>query len=206
MCDISSKFRWNPFIAFSMMMLTNRDPENQDNILFPRGYCNIPEMLQIVPCVKSILKTVTVKITSPRTADGKIHVGPVNLLYIIMFKIRKIKPNSGLVQHKPKSFHGDCENFMKIHLSIFPYVANSHGIPRKKWQKNYMQRVDNNIPKMLQIVSCVWPILKISWKSIHPFFHNYSFIYHKSFMVVSFRGIVIFWHLDIKAHRILKRF
>ena len=39
---------------------------------------------------------------------GKAHVGLVNLLSIIMFKIRKIKPNSGSVQQKPKSFHGDC--------------------------------------------------------------------------------------------------
>ena len=48
--------------------------------------------------------TVTVKITGPQTAAGKTHVGPVNLLYIIMFKIKKIKPNSGLVRQKPKSF------------------------------------------------------------------------------------------------------
>ena len=47
------------------------------------------------------------KITGPRTMAGETHVGPVNLLYIIMFKIGKIKPNSGLVQQKPKSFHVD---------------------------------------------------------------------------------------------------
>ena len=51
--------------------------------------------------------TVTVKITGLRTADVKTHVRPVNLLYIIMFKIRKIKPNSGSVYQKPKSFHSD---------------------------------------------------------------------------------------------------
>ena len=37
---------------------------------------------------------VTVKITGPRTTAGKTHVWPVHLLYIIMFKIRKSKPNS----------------------------------------------------------------------------------------------------------------
>ena len=37
------------------------------------------------------------------------HVGPVvNLLFIIMFKIRKIKPNSGSVRQKPKSCHCAC--------------------------------------------------------------------------------------------------
>ena len=35
----------------------------------------------------------TVKITGPQTADDKTHVRPVNLLYIIMFKIWKMKPN-----------------------------------------------------------------------------------------------------------------
>ena len=40
------------------------------------------------------ISTVTVKITGPQTAAGKTPVGPVNLLYIIMFKIRKIKQNS----------------------------------------------------------------------------------------------------------------
>ena len=55
--------------------------------------------------------SVTVKITGPRTAAGKTHVEPANLLYIIMFKIRDIKPNSGSVQQKPKSFHGDCQLF-----------------------------------------------------------------------------------------------
>ena len=34
----------------------------------------------------------------------KTHVGPVNLLHIIMFKIRKIKPNSSSVRLKLKSF------------------------------------------------------------------------------------------------------
>ena len=54
---------------------------------------------------------VTVKITGLRNAAGKTSVWPVNLLYIIMFKIRKIKPNSGLVRPKllrwcqsPKAF------------------------------------------------------------------------------------------------------
>ena len=43
----------------------------------------------------------------PATNFGKTHVGPVNLLYVIMFKIRKIKPNLSSVRQKPKSFHGD---------------------------------------------------------------------------------------------------
>ena len=60
-----------------------------------------------------LLKAVTVKITGPRTMAGKTHFGLVNLLYIIMFKIRKIKPNSGSVQQKPKSFFlGYCESIV----------------------------------------------------------------------------------------------
>ena len=60
------------------------------------------------------LFTATVKITAPRTAAGKTHVGPVNLLFIIMFKTKKIKPNSGSVQQKPKSFHGDSDCIQHI--------------------------------------------------------------------------------------------
>ena len=63
------------------------------------------------------LITVTMKITSPLTAAGKTHVGPVNLFFIIMFKIRKIKPNSGSVWQKPKSFHGDCYHFVHPEVS-----------------------------------------------------------------------------------------
>ena len=37
--------------------------------------------------------SVTVKVTGLRTAADKKHVGPVNLLYIIMFEMRKIKQN-----------------------------------------------------------------------------------------------------------------
>ena len=51
---------------------------------------------------------VTLKITGPRIAAGKTHVGPVNLLCIIIFKIRKIKPNSRSVRQKPQSSHSDC--------------------------------------------------------------------------------------------------
>ena len=61
----------------------------------------------IMKAAYSPLHAVTVKITGPRTAAGKTHVGPVNH-YIIMIKIRKIKPNSRLVQQKPESFHSDC--------------------------------------------------------------------------------------------------
>ena len=50
---------------------------------------------------RSSRNTVTVKITGMRTAAGKTHVGPVNLLHIIMFKIRKLKTNSGAVWQKP---------------------------------------------------------------------------------------------------------
>ena len=58
------------------------------------------------------------KIIHPRTADSKTHVGPVNLLYIIMFKIRKIKPYSGSVWQKPKSCHGDCISRMMGSINI----------------------------------------------------------------------------------------
>ena len=57
--------------------------------------------------------TATIKITGPRTAAGKTCIGLVNLLYKIMFKIRKIKPNSGSVCQtcqKLKNFHGHCGN------------------------------------------------------------------------------------------------
>ena len=53
------------------------------------------------------LSSITVKITGPHTAAGKRHVGPVELLYMIMFEIRKIKSNLSLVRQKPKRFHGD---------------------------------------------------------------------------------------------------
>ena len=60
--------------------------------------------------------SVTMKITVPRMAAGKTNVRPVNLFYIIMFKIRKIKPNSGFVQQKPRSFHDDWNilNIIKL--------------------------------------------------------------------------------------------
>ena len=51
--------------------------------------------------------TVTMKITGPRTVASKTHLRPVNLLYTIMIRIRKIKPNSGSVRQKPQSFLGD---------------------------------------------------------------------------------------------------
>ena len=50
---------------------------------------------------------VTTKISGPRTAADKTHIGPVNLLYITILKIRKIKPNLYCVQQKPKIFRGD---------------------------------------------------------------------------------------------------
>ena len=50
---------------------------------------------------------VTMKITSPWTTGSKTHIGLVILLYIIMFKIRKIKPNLGSIRQKPKIFHDD---------------------------------------------------------------------------------------------------
>ena len=42
-----------------------------------------------------------------QSAAGKTHVVPENLLYIIMYEVRKIKLNSGLVWQKPQSFHDD---------------------------------------------------------------------------------------------------
>ena len=48
------------------------------------------------------------KITGPQTAADKTHIRPENLLYIIMFKIGKIKPNLSSVWQKPKSFDNDC--------------------------------------------------------------------------------------------------
>ena len=58
---------------------------------------------------RTLLKTLlTPPLTSHRENHRSAkHVGPVNLLYIIMFKIRKIKPNSDSVRQKLKSFHGD---------------------------------------------------------------------------------------------------
>ena len=60
---------------------------------------------------------VSMKITGPWTVAGKTHTGPVNLLYIIMFKIRKPEPNSGSVRQKPKNFNGDCM-FRKYHDKV----------------------------------------------------------------------------------------
>ena len=52
-----------------------------------------------------------VRISSHRenhqSVDDKTHIVLVNLLYISMFKIKKIKPNSSSVQEMLKSFRGD---------------------------------------------------------------------------------------------------
>ena len=40
--------------------------------------------------------SVNAKLTGPWTAASKTHIEPINLLYIIMFKISKIKPNTTL--------------------------------------------------------------------------------------------------------------
>ena len=65
------------------------------------------------------------KITSSWTAAGKTHIGAVNLLYIIMFKIRKIKPNAGSVRQKPKSFHGDWKwrSIQFISITILKHLV-----------------------------------------------------------------------------------
>ena len=68
--------------------------------------------------------SVTMKITGPRTAAGKTHIRLVNFLYIIMFKIRKIKPNSGSVRQKPKSFQSDWR--LKVEW-ISCYYCRKHG-------------------------------------------------------------------------------
>ena len=44
------------------------------------------------------------------------HIGSVNILYMIMFKIRRIKPNLSLVWQKPKSFCGDC--ILSLHFWV----------------------------------------------------------------------------------------
>ena len=59
------------------------------------------------------------KITGPWTAAAKKHVGPVNFLYMMMFEIRKIKPNSGSGRQNPKSFHGD-------YMPVRPIKFNSY--------------------------------------------------------------------------------
>ena len=51
---------------------------------------------------------VTAKVTGPQSVADKTHVIPVNLPYIIIFKIRKIKPNLSSLWQKAKSFLGDC--------------------------------------------------------------------------------------------------
>ena len=76
----------------------------------------------------------TMKIISPQTVAGKTH-GPVNLLYIpvIMSKIRKIKPNSGSVHQKPKSFHSECDakwqhrtGLTLVQVMAYSLMAPSH--------------------------------------------------------------------------------
>ena len=41
-----------------------------------------------------------------QSADDKTHIGQINILYIIMFKIMKIKPYLSSVWQKPNSFRG----------------------------------------------------------------------------------------------------
>ena len=69
-------------------------------------------------------KNVTVKIMRSTT-----HAGPVNLLYIIMFKIRKIKPSLSLVWQKPKSFCGDWKiSDVRAHIEILERILTRCGI------------------------------------------------------------------------------
>ena len=94
------------------------------------------------------IMAVTVKITIPRTAGDKTRQTSKNLLYIIMFKSTKIKPNLSLVCQNTKSFHSDCYGLsyviiklryidLKLLLSIIfsilmPYLLNyniHHHIP-----------------------------------------------------------------------------
>ena len=71
-----------------------------------------PQRVKIYKCLACnairAFSAVTAKITSLWTTADKTHITPVNLLYIIMFKIRKIKPNLSSVRQKPKSFCSDC--------------------------------------------------------------------------------------------------
>ena len=52
-------------------------------------------------------EAVTTKIASPWIAANKANVRLVNLLYIIMFKRGKMKPNWPSVRQKPKRFRAD---------------------------------------------------------------------------------------------------
>ena len=61
---------------------------------------------------------VTVKITDLRTAAAKTHVRPVNLLYIIMFKIRN---QAKFILGPVKAFHGDCISSHSIDIVIPQY-------------------------------------------------------------------------------------
>ena len=87
--------------------------------------------------------SVTVKITGPRTVAGKTHVGLVNFLYTIMLKIRKIKPNSGSVRQKPKSFLGDCILVAKIWRGACWNSASSPGlIYHAGWSRSGLSQTD----------------------------------------------------------------
>ena len=73
--------------------------------------------------------------------DNKTHSGPINVLYIIIFKINKIKPNSSSEQqslqvfmvtesHSSRSYSGS--NFLVTHIlfvscqSILPFLSEIH--------------------------------------------------------------------------------
>ena len=61
------------------------------------------------------------KITSARTAAGKAHVGLVNL-YIIMFKIRKIKPKAHSGKSSKVFTVTDMDKYWRVIYLKYPRV------------------------------------------------------------------------------------
>ena len=72
-------------------------------------------------------------------------------------------------------FLGCPWHFIKISWTyVHPFlhnIINKHG-SREHKHRPWIQGINRNFPKMLQVMSClihVWPLLKISWKSVHLF-------------------------------------
>ena len=126
--------------------------------LGPIGHSTWPTtfLLFINDITTNLSSAITMKITGTRTTAGKTHVGPVNHLYIIMFKIRKITPNSGSVWQKPKKFSrwlvvglelGSSQMIAsyikrstpsKINSSSRTSTLSNYGIPRGEWSPSHL--------------------------------------------------------------------
>ena len=92
-----------------------------------------------------------VRISSHRknhqSVDDKTHVILVNLLYISMFKIKKIKPNSSSVQEMLKSFCGDCIS------DIYQFKSLNSLVQSQIWWPPNLVTICAWLPKLVANVS-----------------------------------------------------